>query len=1130
MTTYSLSALTNRMQGKSVTLGWDAVVFMNRAKVNSLLEQQYITRFNRESFLKRIFGAPFMTPDKSEYLEMSGLILSHPRLSFEKASLRNSRATATLDIVSGTVSYVRKGSNQVPGAILYSYVVSANQGFTLTMDIDLAASRGTVNEQGKVIVDIGDGYNCRCNLVNEDRAQEILGDFFKALFLEQKPEDRVYELGMLDLRDVDLLAPRSFQIRTMATDEGRNRASDDYGEGAVVLLVRTKGNPNEGNDPAENALDYLIPNDRNPQTGKAIYSGSLVLASRVLFDWYIQYFLERQIGNNLRFERESASDHVARSLRAISGKFVLPGVYVSWEPNVNDHYDIRNRGELNLMFSSTVPDQSLKVFCNADSRCALTWQSRQTQPYQFHAYNPFAIPQHRYKDFNIYASPTVSIILDPIMGESDNSVVLKRMSGSIVECPVDTEEIHSLPGRIPDHFEPQVIERITRPINEKFGASFDRIELPEISVLSISNLLFPERNALQLTEARLPGDLLMVGHIDPKETTFTLDPLLPVVKAGDRQTFTIRQLSYRTSDVKWSVRGVDGSRAVGTITDGEYEAPAVSLLNGSAVRNVVTATYTDSATGKEVTASAMVVVVLTGLVVTPSMSLIPMSDRRDVHLKASSQKGGPFRWTPHSNVGSLVTNGADAVYTPPSSNLPEGTLQAVLFDVEDTSSGEKTVATVLLSYGNFALNVTPALHPGLRANDTALLKPPSPNLPQKYTWEIVAGEGTIDGQTGVFTAPSTITLPYSVVRISLIDEFYDFFGYSIIHLSDHAKPSEWYSLDVFEFEVGLTDPAPTVYANGLQQALVRVRVKPSGDAELSEDEYKSIKLVSAAQKVALPEVGEDGVPENNKWHYTETRNDFDFYPYAVTASNPEQQPNRPKNEVVKEFFVQTHSVENLRIAAMLRTDNYEPIYTNGEAGDGEANRKVINLVAVQPPEGGTVGGTVFTFGNPGEWPVRVGDGDPDDENDLTTLDYYFLKLLINQKQVAIKKVKFVGNSSMVKWESDTMLEEIHSITGYAMRDDKNDQGRTILHTDEILLRRLVGQLDAPQETVDPGNPVPEGQVLISLQRREYWRYDRYVKSDFDRALDLIVFDAYGNRHSVQIGFEGINRNKLRIVG
>jgi hypothetical protein len=1130
MANYSLAELTNRMQGKSITLGWDAVVFMNRAKVNSLLEQQYVTRFNRDSFLKRIFGAPAMTPDGDEVLELSGLILSHPRLSFEKASLRNSQATATMDIVSGTVSYVRKGSNQVPGAILYSYVVSVNQGYTLTMDIDLAASKGTVNEQGKVIVDIGDGYNCRCNLVNEDKAQETLGDFFKALFLEQKPEDRVYELGMLDLRDVDLLAPRSFQIRTMATDEGKIRTSDDYGEGAVVLLVRTKGNPTEGADPSEGALDYLIPNDRDSQTGKAIYSGALVLASRVVFDWYIQLFLENQIGNNLRFEREAASNYVARSLRAISGKFDLPGVSLAWRPNENDHYDIKNRGPLGIEFSSSLPGESLKVFSNDENRCALTWHSRQTQPYQFHAYNPFAIPNDRYIDFNIYASPTVSIILDPVISGSDNTVVLRRLPGSIVECLIDLDEFHDLPGSIPEHFEPEVIERLSKPIAEKFG-SFDNIELPEISVLSISNLLFPERNALQLTEARLPGDLALFGHIDPKETTFTLDPLLPVIKAGEKQIFTIRQLGLRTADVTWSVRSVDGSRALGTIVNGEYTAPAVQLLDGSAVRNVVTATYKDPATGKDVTASALVVVVLTGVVVTPSMSLIDMSERRSVRLKATSLGAGPLRWTQRGSVGSLNPNGAEAIYTPPSTDLPDGTLQAVLFDVEDIGSGEKTVATVLLRQGNFALNIAPAIHPGLRPDGSALLKVPSPYRPEQFKWEVVAGEGQIDPLTGIFTAPAVISLPYSVVKVSYEGEFFDTLGYSIIHLSDHARQSSWYTLDTFEFEV--TPIPPTVYANGLQQARVVVRVRPTDvdgeEVELSESEYASIRLVSADQKIPLPEVGEDGVPEGNKWYYTEAENTYDTYPHQNVASPLEVQGNRPKGVQVKEFFVQCHKVENLRVAAMLRSDNYEDFYSNPSPDDGEANRKVINLVAVKPPDAGTVGGVVFTFGDPGSWPTRV-EGDPDDENDLSTLDYYYLKLLIKQVQVGIKTIKFIGNTSMVKWESDTSLEDVHSITGYALADDKNDQGETILHIDEILMRRLSGQLQLPVETVKPGSPVPRGEVLFSLQRREYWRYDRYAKSDFDAALNVIVYDTYGNKHSVRIGFDGVNRNKLKVIG
>ncbi|SCZ14903.1 MULTISPECIES: hypothetical protein, partial [unclassified Pseudomonas] len=282
---------------------------------------------------------------------------------------------------------------------------------------------------------------------------------------------------------------------------------------------------------------------------------------------------------------------------------------------------------------------------------------------------------------------------------------------------------------------------------------------------------------------------------------------------------------------------------------------------------------------------------------------------------------------------------------------------------------------------------------------------------------------------------------------------------------------------------------------------------------------------SAEQKIPLPEVGEDGVPVGNKWYYTESENIYERYPHPTLSQ--EDPPKRPKGMVVKEFFVQCHKVEDLRIAAMLRSDNYETFYSN-PGTEGDADHRVINLHAVEPPEAGTIGGVVLTFGEPGgNWPKRV-DGDKDDEKDLTTLDYYYLKLLINQRQVPIKKIQFVGNSSMVRWETDTTLEDIHSITGYAIADDLNDQGKIILHTDEILKRRLVGQLNAPEETVR--DEIPSGEVLFSLQRREYWRYDGYAKSDFDKELDVVVFDRYGNRHRGRIGFDGINRNKLKILG
>lgn len=1122
MSNYSLAELTNRMQGKSITLGWDAVVFMNRAKVNSLLEQQYTTRFNKDSFMKQIFGAPAMTPDGDELLELSGLILSQPRLSFQEASLRDSRVTATMDIVSGTVSYVRKGTNQVPGAIFYSYVVSAHQGYTVTMDINLAASKGTVNEQGQVIVDIGDGYNCRCNLVNEGKSQEMLGDFFKALFLEQKPEDRVYTLGMLDLRDVDLLAPRSFMIRTMATDEGKIRTSDDYGDGAVVLLVRTKGNPKEGAEPSEGALDYLIPNDRDAQ-GKAIFSGSLVLASRVVFDWYIQLSLETQIANSLRFKRNDESDFVARRLDAISGGFDTPGTFHKWSVDQND-YTLTNVGPFQLRFQGGVPDKAL-CFVTDGGSGLLSWGDRQEQKFNFRKYNPFNIPQTINRPYSIYPSPQLKIYFNPVVDSYDNTVVLELAESSVVDCPIDFSEYYALPGNIPGHFESEFRDAVVKPFEEAFK-TFYNIELPEVKVLAISNLLFPERNALQLTEARLPGDLALFGHIDPKETTFTLDPLVPVIKAGEKQTFTIRQLGIKAANVTWTVRSVDGARAAGTIDNGVYTAPAVQLLDGTAVRNVVTATYTDPATGKEVTASALVTVVLAGVVVTPSMAQIDMRDSEatTVTLKATTLGGGTLRWTLRGNQGSLSANqGSEVIYTRPQTP-PQSTLEAVLIDVEDSLTREKAIVTVLLLNGTFSVVVTPAFHPGLRANSRAFLQGPE-GAPMK--WSLVAGEGRVDPDTGVFTAPNVISQPYSVVKGTLAGVVS---GYSIIHLSDHARQSNWFAPDVFDFVV---EPSPTrVWANGLQQARVVVRFRPADyegapdPLELSEAEYNSIRLVSADEKNPLPEVGEDGVPDGGKWYFNATENGYKKYQELVSASQltaPGQTREAPM--VTKEFFVQCHKVENLLVSASIRSDNYETFYSNPGKEDGEHNRKALNLNAVAPPEGGTIGQVLFTFGD--NAPTRV-EGDKDDEVDLETTDYYYLKLLIKGVQVGIKDIKFVGNNSMVKWESDTQLEDIHSITGYALPDKRNDKGDQILHIDEILLRRLDGKAPAP--IVNPSSPVPDGHVLFSLHRRQYWRYDKYTKSDFDSALNVTVYDVYGNKHSVRIGFDGNNRNKLKIIG
>ncbi|NNA18992.1 hypothetical protein HBN82_24440 [Pseudomonas lundensis] len=1029
-----------------------------------------------------------------------------------------------MDIVSGSVSYRFKGSNQVAGSIIYGYTVTAQQGFSLTMDVDLTKGAGTVTDEGKVIIDIGDAYNCRCNLVTESKAQVELGEFFKTLFMNQKPEDRVYELGMLDLGDAGALAPKSFLIRTMATEEGKILGSDTYGDGAVVLCVNTMGNPVEGDDPSDKGLDYLIPNDLDPVNGKAKYSGALVLASRVLFDWYIQYPVQKMVGNRVLFERVTESNQIARSLRAVDGALSIPSFYHKW-------YDSPGRREYGLslgdhnfkLYNSEVSDKALTISVTPDAALTVKWASGlQKQKFRVHIWD-FVGGDINYDSEGTVFS-TVDIVFDPVIDSLDNSLTfaprtLKSDFWSDYLPFAESYREFEFQNYVFKTFIPNVtatLDEHKRFFEDK--ANFESFGIPEISALAISNLLFPEKNALKLTDARLPGDLLMVGKIDPKETTITLEPLLPSIKAGGTQTFEIIQLNARAQNIVWSVSGIDSEKAVGVITDGVYTAPAAELLDGTATRNVVTASYVDDQTGQEVTASALVTVVLAGVVVTPSLSFID-SDNTGVvkrvestKLTASTLSGSDLTWTVRDNRGSLVVNGNEAQYTPPDDAAPEG-LEVVRVDIQDNVTKETVTAAVVLRSKSYMLGVYPDFHRGLRPDGKAQFVAGTGDQ-TLLEWEVVGGEGTIT-KDGVFTAPSIISTPYSIVKASLANYTS---GYSIIHLSEHARASEWSTPDTFNFEV-IENKSPTVYANGQQQARVVVRFKPTdvneAPAYLSQAEFDSIRLVTADEHVALPEVGQGGVPEGGKWHFTETENTFNKYPGSSVVSVARTQVHND-SLVVKEFFVQCHKVEDLRIAAKIVNDSYGPMYSNTTDDDGELGRKVITLYAVEPPFGGSEGMTQLMFG---EVPKRV-SGEKD-EMTLNSLDYYYLKLLIDNTQVPIHKVEFAGAVSMVKWESETSLEDVHSITGYSFGDE-------LVRYDYNLLSKLAGQSYFPVSTVHPSHETPKGEVLITLQRREHWRHDKYTSRTFAKALSVTVYDVSGNKYSTSIGF-GEDRNTL-VVG
>lgn len=1107
MSDQSLNGLLQWMQGKSVTLGWNAIVTMNRAKVNQLLEQQYISRFNQNSFLPRIHGNVELD-GSGKLLELTGLLLSQPRLSFETASLQNSRARLTMDIVSGMVAHKSETSGSAP-RITSSFAISEQHGFQLVMDVDLAAVMGSVDKKGEVALDLADAYNFRCNLVEQPTAQQALCEFFHKLFKRQPPSFRRYVLGMLDFDPDDKLAPRSFKVLTQAALGGRDVRSDSYGEGAVVLFVRTRESQYAGDLPSdESQFRYLVPDDRDAESGKPLYSGSLILSSRAVFDWHLHSYLQTLIGHDLALERPSAANDLALELRARAGEWRLDNIDTYFTDGV-DHFTIKNNDALMLPFASKAAGSvPLEVTTMAGGLLRFHWKGSNTFSFYFtkkHGHDERAenadLRLVHELEFHLKASvdPETSVVTFERVAGGSSLVSVQKINGDIELAPHFAQHVESL------------LRRVVNAMNEQL----QQISLPGLDLFAINHLLFPEQNALLLTRAAIPGDLALFGQINPKHTALKLEPSIVHVLAGATQQFAVLEshLGGKAGAITWSVRSIDGSSANDGRRSGDeidqkglFTAPPRERMLGKAVRYVVTAAREES-DGQIFTSSALVVVVAEALVVTPSMVTIEAGEVEPVTLKAAALGGGSIKWTLRKGPGSLQANGNQAFYTPPQSIEPR--MESALVEAEDTRTGAKVVATVILSRGFFSLNVNPPFHPGLAPGATTLVRwVKEEGDIDEAQWSVIAGDGTVDPGTGEFTAPKTISMPYSVVMATVGEGSRADRGYSIIHQSEYATEAKWSTLQLFDLKA--MSPLQ-LFANGQQQVAVQIEVAPTDVDEIAQDisdtELNSIVLVDAFTLEPLARVDEEGVPEDGGWAYNETRNDYRFYPGGrATADDPVGQAIRTRT-----LYLQTRSDAVTTIAAMLTRDDLMPFYSNVN-GNGEPG--TLEPIPERPPTP-----TPDSY----EFKATRVEGEDDNDYHLETVDYYILQLFNSGERISFINIEFEERSGMVQWESEQFEEDVVSFTGYAFYRDE------FLRFDKGLYDHLP-EKNRPVPDVAAGEGCPEGGLLISLHRTQHWKYDLACKQSYARTMKLRILDEFGNLHNLQVKFKSpLDRNELVVV-
>ncbi|WP_449431754.1 hypothetical protein [Pseudomonas putida] len=274
MAGYSRKEIIERMKEKNITLGWGAVCAFDRSRLNRVLEQQYLSRLHEHRYLPD-FSGRFDAPEHyAAYTQLSMIEFGTPRLSFETASITDSRATLRMNIIGGNVA-TRSISDD---GLLATFDISEGMGYSLTMDINLSLIRGLVDRRGTVSLDLAQGSKLSSDLLPDSLKSELerqLQAWFKSL-----PAHRtVFDLGIIDFHGYTPLTPTEFIIRTQAAPGAAFSRSQNYGDGAVLTFIQLAGNSGPGQAPGAD-FPYLIPDDKSG--GDARYSATLVVAHDLL--------------------------------------------------------------------------------------------------------------------------------------------------------------------------------------------------------------------------------------------------------------------------------------------------------------------------------------------------------------------------------------------------------------------------------------------------------------------------------------------------------------------------------------------------------------------------------------------------------------------------------------------------------------------------------------------------------------------------------------------------------------------------------------------------------------------------------------------------------------------------------
>lgn len=743
-TTYeSINTLMTWFRQAPRTRGFDAVMAFDRNQTNRVLLQEYIKRFGKADYVQPITKVTRLTNAIQQFV---GYRFDMPRVSFENASLDKGELTMTLRSVGG-MYLLWSGASLATAALVRIDKLAPFASHTYTATVELKDNPLEVNGR-RVVLDIRTGNNPRLDSTEIPQEQALAGVDIQQRFREMTADQTTFELSKVSYGASDLIQPETIRIRTQPAPGATRAASDNYGDGAVLVFVGMK-NGNVGSPPGkgDTTWKYLL------QPGS--HSALLVLSH--------EFIMGKITGQGFKTLKNTYGAAVKGNMAVVMENEGTAGFKRVMVQHSN-YLDLagpagfpRHRPDYGYAFKLpyTVNERNPiegrwgVMYLNVkNNRLEGNWQCHET----LIEASFYASPNHRGatwsdKDFEFrwHYNAVVkdnSVSFEPIVDAFPTFSWAKEQSDDYFRTAAgDCEDyirIHFLPTHA--------------------NAFLNAMKL--VNTAHLSNLLFNSEVPLALKGAQVPGDMVIYGDVNPELTSFVVSPSEPSVMIGTSLPFTWSGSTKPTFTLEWA--DGEGNNRGSIDANGKYTAPASLPAGRDFVRVRVVAKA-----GKA-TSYALVTVAAVGVSANPVVQMVRAGFKAQP-LRGMAIDGGALTW--RSKLGGSVVEGVDLNgqrvynYTPPASY--EG--NAAVDELTVTSgpySGKCYVVNI--KQENYILQID-------RAGSTLAQRKVrvnfglAPQAADDNGWAVLAGGGTIaasEAEFMVYQAPATPALPFAVVELS----------------------------------------------------------------------------------------------------------------------------------------------------------------------------------------------------------------------------------------------------------------------------------------------------------------------------------------------------------------------------